>query len=81
MELADAMRQRGDYNFIRLLNNIREGNVDKDVERISKLRFSEKTSYPENVVHIFAEKRPTKKHNKTRLNNLYYLYNLIRETD
>ena len=71
MELADAMRQRGDYNFIRLLNNIREGNVDKDVERISKLRFSEKTSYPENVVHMFAEKRPPKKHNKTHLSNFY----------
>ena len=36
-ELTKAMPQRGDYEFNRVLNKIRERNIDDDVERTLKL--------------------------------------------
>ena len=33
------MRQRGDHDFIRVLNKIREGNINEDVEHALKARF------------------------------------------
>ena len=41
VERTEAMRQRGDHDFIRVLNKIREGNIDKDVELTLKARFLE----------------------------------------
>ena len=38
---TEAMRQRGDHDFIRVLNKIREGNINKDVELTLKARFLE----------------------------------------
>ena len=35
------MRQRGDHDFIRVLNKIREGNIDDVVEHTIKARFLE----------------------------------------
>ena len=41
VELTEVMRQRGDHDFIRVLNKIREGNINKDVELTLKARFLE----------------------------------------
>ena len=70
VELNEVIRQRGDHDFIRVLNKIREGNIDEDVEYTLKARFLESKSYPEHAVHMFAENKPVKRHNETQLNNL-----------
>ena len=70
VELTEVMRQRGDHNLIRVLNKIREGNIDEDVEHTLKARFLETKSYPEHAVHMFAENKPVKKDNETQLSNL-----------
>ena len=70
VELIEVMRQRGDHDFIRVLNKIRERNIDEDVEHTLKARFLEAKSYPEHAVHMFAENKPVKRHNETQLNNL-----------
>ena len=38
-ERTEAMRQRGDHDFIRVLNKIRKGNINEDVEHALKARF------------------------------------------
>ena len=38
-ERTEAMRQRGDHDFIRVLNKIREGNINEDVEHALKAQF------------------------------------------
>ena len=32
VEVTEVMRQRGDHDFIRVINKIRVGNIDEDVE-------------------------------------------------
>ena len=44
IELTEVMRQRGDLEFIQLLNKIRVGNVDEDVENKLKSSFIEKNN-------------------------------------
>ena len=39
IELTDVMRQRGNNSFIRVLNKIREGNINEDVEHALKAQF------------------------------------------
>ena len=69
--MTKVKRQRGDYKYIRVLNNIRQGNNSEDVGRTLQLLYClKKTSYPEHVVHMFAESKLVKKHNENNLNNL-----------
>ena len=68
--LTEAMPQRGDHDFIRVLKKAREGKIDEDVEHPLKARFLDTKSYPEYAVHMFAENKPVKRHNETQLNNL-----------
>ena len=65
-ELTEVMRQKGDAEFINLLNKIRIGEIDADVKQKLKARFTNETAdnYPHNVVHVFAENYPTVAHNK-----------------
>ena len=51
------MRQQGDYEFISLLNKIRVGAVDNEVEKLLKSRFVAKVYlfHPKHAVHTFAE--------------------------
>ena len=44
VELTEVMRQRGDHDFTRVINKIREGNIDEDVEHTLKTRFLETIS-------------------------------------
>ena len=70
VELTEVMRQRGDFEFISLLNKIREGEIDDHVENILKSRFLKEKSFPQHVVHMFAENKLAKEHNETQLNTL-----------
>ena len=71
-ELTEVMRQKDDLVFINLLNKVRVGNIDNDVESLLKTRFISKSdpSYPNEALHIFAENSPAKVHNETMLKNL-----------
>ena len=70
VELTEVMCQRGDHNFIRVLNKIRQESIGEDVEHTLKVRFLETKSYPEHAMHMFAENKPVKRHNEAQLNNL-----------
>ena len=65
VELTEVMRQRGDFDFISLLNKIMEGEIDDHVENTLKVK---EKSFPQHVVHMFAKNRPAKEHNETQLN-------------
>ena len=43
-ELTEVMRQKGDAEFINLLNKIRIGDIDADVQQKLKARFVNKTA-------------------------------------
>ena len=81
VELTEVMRQRGDFEFISLLNKIREGEIDDHVENILKSRFLKEKSFPQHVVHMFAENKLAKEHNETQLNTVDTQLLLIDETD
>ena len=59
VKLTEVMRQRGDFEFISLLNKIREGEIDDHVENSLKSQFI-KENKPEN--------KPAKENNETHLN-------------
>ncbi|XP_057302735.1 ATP-dependent DNA helicase PIF1-like [Hydractinia symbiolongicarpus] len=65
------MRQRGDQCLIKLLNNIRVGNLEKQHEDLlnSKFIFQNNPNYPKDAIHIFAENQPASEHNKKMLNS------------
>ena len=77
-ELTELMRQKDDVDFIHLLNKVRVGNIDNNVENILKARFISKNnpSYPIEALHIFAENRPARVHNQTMLETFKFLYML-----
>ena len=70
VELTAVMPQRGDFEFITILNKIREGEIDDHVENTLKSHFLKKKSFPQHVVHMFAENKPTKEHNEIQLYTL-----------
>ena len=71
-ELTEVMRQRENYQFINILNKIREGEIDEDVELTLKSRFfiKEEPLYPESAVHIFVENKPVEHHDEVQLGKL-----------
>ena len=71
-ELTEVMHQKDNTDFIHLLNKVRVGNIDEDVENILKMRFITKTnpSFPIDALHIFAENRPARVHNEMMLDKL-----------
>ena len=81
VELTEVMRQRGDFEFISLLNEIREGEIDDHVVNTLKSRFLKEKSFPQHVVQMFAENKPAKDHNETQLNTLDTQLILIDATD
>ena len=70
VELTDFLSQRGDHDFIRVVNKIRKGSINEDVKHTLKARCLETKSYPEHALHMFAENKPVKRHNETELNSL-----------
>ena len=71
VQLTEVMRQRGDFEFISLLNNIREGEIGNHVENTLKSCFIKKKSFPQHVLYMFVENKPAKEYNETQLNTLY----------
>ena len=63
------MRQ-DDETFINLLNKMQVGQIDQNTKHVIKSRFIGKddTSYPGNVLHIFPEDAPVKRHKTNDLN-------------
>ena len=46
-----------------MLNKVRVGNIDDDVEKLLKARFIHDSdeNYPKNALHMYSENRPTMK--------------------
>ena len=70
VELTKVMSQRGNFEFISLLNKIREGEIDDHVENTLKSRFLKESFFPQHVGHMFGENKPAKDDNGTQLNTL-----------
>ena len=70
-ELTEVMRQRGDGNFINLLNNVRIAELnDSDISLLRSKFIKPNDKYPQDALHIFAENAPTHMHNITMLNSI-----------
>ena len=63
VKLTQVMHQRGNFEFISLINKIREGETDDHVENTLKSSFLKEKYFPKHVVHMFAENKPAKEHN------------------
>ena len=71
VELTEVMRQRGNPIWINVLNKIRLGEIDENVESTLISKFVSPTELAEsNLLHIFAEKVPVHSHNEQLLNDL-----------
>ena len=81
IELTEVMRQKGNFEFISLLNKIREGEIDDHVKNTSKSRFLKEKSFHQHVAHMFVENKPAKEYNETQLNTLDTQLILIHATD
>ena len=55
VELTEVIRQKGDSQFIDLLNKVQKGNDDDEVQSILKSELTSKDypDYPINAVHIW----------------------------
>ena len=64
-QLTEVMRQKDDEIFINLLNKVRVGNLDENVENLLRSQFisEDDPSYPTGALHIFAETSLMKFHN------------------
>ena len=71
-ELTKVMRQTSDQESITLLNNIRNGNIIENDEKILKPKFIEKSdhNYCNEEFHIWSENDPVERHNKKMLDSL-----------
>ena len=70
-ELTEVIRQN-DQLFIDLLNKVRVGNIDDEVEKLLKARFIHESdeNYPVDALYMYAENEPAVKRNEAVLNNL-----------
>ena len=55
-----------------MLNKIRVGNIDDDVENLLKARFIHESdeNYPNHALHMYSENEPAMKRNEAVLNKL-----------
>ena len=55
-----------------MLNEVRVGNIDDDVEKLLKATFIHESdeNYPKDALHMYAENEPAMKRNDAVLNNL-----------
>ena len=71
-ELTEVARQN-DKHFIGLLNKVRVGNIDDDVENSLKARFIRESdeNYPKDALSTYAENEPAMKRNEAVLSELH----------
>ena len=55
-----------------MLNKVRVGNIDDEVEKLLKARFIHESdeNYPVDALYMYAENEPAVKRNEAVLNNL-----------
>ena len=70
VELTEVISERGDFEFISLLNKIREGKSGDHVANTLKSHFLKEKYFPQLVVHMFSESKPEKQLNKSQLNTI-----------
>ena len=78
-ELTEVVRQN-DQLFIDLLNKVRVGNIDDDVENLLKTRFlrTSDENYPKDALHMYPDNEPAMKRNEAVLNELLgELYTMV----
>ena len=70
-ELDQVMRQ-DDEMLVNMLNKTRVSKIDQNVEDVIKLSFIDKSDpcYLDNILHIFAENAPVKRHNDHHLKHI-----------
>ena len=68
----DQLMHQDDEIFVNMLNKIRVGEIDWNLEDVFKLHFIDKKDrcYPGNILHIFAENAPVKRHNDNQLRHI-----------
>ena len=71
-EFTEVMLQRVDRHFIEILNKVRVGNVDNEVERTLKSRIicSSDLHYPKYPFHVLSENVSVFSHNKVMLDQI-----------
>ena len=68
----DQVMHQDDEMFINMLGKIRVGEFDQNVEDVIKSPFIDKNDLrsPGNILHIFAENSPGKRHNDSQLKHI-----------
>ena len=70
-ELTEVIQQRGDGNFINLLNHLKVAELsDSDVSVLPSKFIKPNDKYPQDALHILAENAPAHMHNITMLNSI-----------
>ena len=77
------MHQRGDLNFVGILNKIQTGEVDQDVEKFLRSRFisNNNQTIPAEDLHIYAENAPVDIHTQSMLTTLVTPFITIKAID
>ena len=71
LELTEVLRENDKF-FIDLLNKVRIGNIDDDVENLLKARFicESDENYPKDALDMYAENEPSMQRNEAVLKEL-----------
>ena len=69
---VDQVMHHDDEMFVKMLKKIRVVEICQSVEDVIKLLFVDKNDpcYPGNILHIFAENAPVKRHNDNHLKHI-----------
>ena len=72
VELNEVVRQQGDNQLMKMLNNIRIGTLDDDDTATLKSKFVDASiiNLQSHTLHIFAENAPADRHNLAKLEAL-----------
>ena len=81
LELTEVMRQKGDENFVNILNNIRIGKCSEDnVKQIQMRKIPIKSVRPDAIL-LFAENSPEDDYNASKIVQLNHLEIKIESID
>jgi len=70
-ELTQTMRQQGDENFIKLLNNVRVGEIRQDdIDLLKARQVFDNSNLPSDCIYLFAENKSKDEVNDQKLSEL-----------